>query len=63
MLRLFHVSDEPREPIAALVNHDVELRVVMHLHELREEVLQSTVDFSILRMRNAPARSGGSHLW
>jgi Family of unknown function (DUF6886) len=42
---------EVRQPLAALINREVELRVVPQLQELREAVLRSTVDFSIIRMR------------
>ena len=44
---------ELRQPLVALVSREVELRVVPDLQELREAVVQSTVDFSIIRMRNA----------
>lgn len=47
------------QPLAHLVQRDVELRVMPSLWELREAVLDSTLNFSITRMRNAaPAPDG-----
>jgi len=39
--------------LGALVEHDVELRIMSSLWELREAVIHSTLQFSIIRMRNA----------
>jgi hypothetical protein len=50
--------------LAELLKHDVELRVMPSLWELREEVIRSTMQYSIIRMRNAapPAKGlGGFH--
>jgi hypothetical protein len=47
------------QPLAHLAQRDVELRVMPSLWDLREAVLDSTLDFSITRMRNAaPAPDG-----
>jgi len=51
------VSPESRERIpsalVALLSRDVELRVVRNLCPLRDAVVESTLAFSIIRMRNA----------
>jgi hypothetical protein len=47
------------QPLVHLVQRDVELRVMPSLWELREAVLDSTLDFSITRMRNAAPASAG----
>jgi hypothetical protein len=45
--------------ISALLEQDVELRVMASLWELREAVIHSTLQFSIIRMRNARPPRGG----
>lgn len=40
-------------PVAELVRCGAELRVVSRLHQLAEAVVQSSVSFSCIRMRNA----------
>ena len=64
----YYVSREPAEPIAetpiddilaALLAEDVELRIVPTLWPLREAVIASTLEFSIIRMRNAAAPPDG----
>ena len=44
---------ELRQPLLEIVRRGVELRIVPDLSDLREAVLQSTVDFSIIRMKTA----------
>lgn len=39
--------------ISALLEHDVELRIMPSLWKLREAVINSTLHYSIIRMRNA----------
>jgi hypothetical protein len=39
--------------LSALLEHDVELRIMASLWELREAVIHSTLQYSIIRMRNA----------
>jgi hypothetical protein len=43
----------------ALLQHDVELRVMPSLWRLREAVIASTLQFSIIRMRNATPPAEG----
>lgn len=45
------------EPLAELVKRGVELRVVPSLWPLRDTVVESTLQFSLIRMRNAVPRS------
>jgi hypothetical protein len=44
------------DPIAELLNRGVELRVVPNLWSLRDAVVASTLQFSVIRMRNAQPR-------
>ena len=45
--------------LSELLERDVELRVMRSLWELREEVIHSTMQYSIIRMKNAtPPRKG-----
>jgi hypothetical protein len=44
------------DPLADLLRHDVELRVLPSLWKLYDAVIASTVSYSIIRMRNAQAR-------
>ncbi len=45
--------------LSALLEYDVELRIMASLWELREAVIHSTLQFSIIRMRNArPPQEG-----
>lgn len=39
--------------LAALLKHDVELRIMPYLWKLREAVINSTLQFSIIRMNKA----------
>ena len=41
---------EMRQPLGEIARRGVEVRVVPGLRELREAVVRSTVDFSIIRM-------------
>ena len=61
----YYVSREPVVPagveiiddcLAALANRGVEVRVLPSLWELRDAVVASTMEFSIIRMRNAQPR-------
>jgi hypothetical protein len=64
----YYVSREPVTPIAetkiddilaALLEHDVELRIMSSLWKLREAVIGSTLGYSIIRMHKAqPPREG-----
>ncbi|WP_212982594.1 DUF6886 family protein [Paenibacillus cineris] len=58
----YHVSRRPVIPmevqriddlITAILNEGIELRITPSLQPLREQVLKSTVNFSMIRMRNA----------
>lgn len=58
----YWISRKPVVPVAetkiddvlsALLQHDVELRIVPSLWELREAVINSTLGFSIIRMNKA----------
>jgi hypothetical protein len=42
--------------LAALIERDVELRVMPSLRKLRDAVVASTLQFSIIRIRNAQPR-------
>lgn len=62
----YHVSSVPVVPTAchclsdilgALIERDVELRIVPNLWKLRDAVLSSSLHFSMIRMRNAQPRS------
>jgi hypothetical protein len=44
--------------LAELVRHGVELRVLPSLWSLRDAVVASTLQFSLIRMRNAVPRAG-----
>jgi hypothetical protein len=61
----YYVSTEPIVPtgtttvddvLNALIERDVELRVMPSLWKLRDAVVASTLQFSMIRMRNAPSR-------
>lgn len=45
------------DPIAELIKRNVELRLVPDLWPLRDEVVKSSLQFSIIRMRNALPRA------
>lgn len=58
----YYVSEQVETPIHkiiitnilnTLLHHDIELRILPSLWELREQVIHSTLGFSIIRMRNA----------
>lgn len=60
----YFVSREPvrplqveviEDPIAALLGRGVELRILPTLSPLRDSIVASTLQFSIIRMRNADA--------
>jgi uncharacterized protein DUF6886 len=62
----YYISREPVVPrsvttiddlLGELLRHDVELRVMPSLWKLRDAVVASTLQFSIIRMRNALPRS------
>jgi uncharacterized protein DUF6886 len=61
----YYISREPVIPrsvtliddlLGELLRHDVELRVMPSLWKLRDAVVASTLQFSIIRMRNAQSR-------
>jgi hypothetical protein len=49
--------------LGELLTHDIELRVLRSLWKLREAVIHSSLEFSIIRMRNAqpPAEGVGAY--
>ncbi len=58
----YHISREPVTPasvrriddvVGELTRHDVELRIMPSLWKLRDAVVASSLQFSIIRMRNA----------
>lgn len=64
----YYISREPVVPqavtpiddlLGALLGHDVELRVMPSLWKLSDAVAASTLQFSIIRMRNAQPRDEG----
>ena len=64
----YWISREPVIPVAetkidnilaALLEHDVELRIMPYLWKLREAVIKSTLQFSIIRMHKAQPPSEG----
>jgi hypothetical protein len=64
----YWISRQPVIPIAetridniltALLEHDVELRIMPSLWKLREEVINSTLGYSIIRMNRAQLPSEG----
>ncbi len=46
------------DPIGELLSRGVELRVLPHLWHLRDQVIHATLQFSMIRMRNAVRPSG-----
>jgi hypothetical protein len=61
----YHISREPVVPLSVrriadvvdeLIRHDVELRIMPSLWKLRDAVVASTLQFSLIRMRNAGPR-------
>jgi hypothetical protein len=50
------------DPIATLLARGVELRILPTLGPLRDSVVASTLQFSIIRMRNAKARQPPNHV-
>jgi hypothetical protein len=49
------------DPIGALARHGVELRILPTLWPLRDAVVASSLQFSIIRMRNAQPRNSNLH--
>ena len=58
----YWISREPVTPVAetkiddilaALLEHDIELRIMPSLWKLREEIINSTLEYSIIRMNKA----------
>jgi hypothetical protein len=41
------------DPVSALLQRDVELRILPNLSPLRDAVVESTLEFSVIRWRNA----------
>lgn len=48
------------DPVAALLARGIELRIVPNLWSLRDDVVASTLQFSLIRMRNAAPRPAAS---
>ena len=46
------------DPVVAILQRDVELRALQELWTLRDAVTESTLEFSIIRWRNAAPRRG-----
>ena len=44
------------DPVSAILERRVELRILPNLRSLRDAVVESTLEFSIIRWRNASAR-------
>ena len=44
------------DPVSVLRQRDVELRVIRDLWPLRDAIIESTLEFSIIRWRNALPR-------
>jgi len=64
----YYVTEKPQKPISVtiiddilndLLKYDIELRIMPSLWKIREEVIKSTLDFSIIRMRNATPPADG----
>lgn len=64
----YYVTDKPQKPISVttidniineLLKYDIELRIMPSLWKIREEVIKSTLDFSIIRMQNATPPEDG----
>jgi hypothetical protein len=49
--------------MVALLEHDVELRIMPSLWKLREAVINSTLQYSIIRMNNAQPPPEGSEVY
>jgi hypothetical protein len=50
------------DPIATMLARGVELRILPTLGPLRDSVVASTLQFSIIRMQNANARQRPNHV-
>jgi hypothetical protein len=50
--------DIVQDPVSAILQRGIELRVLPNLSSLRDAVVESTLEFSIIRWRNALARNG-----
>jgi hypothetical protein len=48
---------EVSNPINAILEREIELRFVRDLWPLRDDVVESSLEFSIIRMKNAKARA------
>jgi hypothetical protein len=64
----YYITEKPQKPIAItiidnilkeLLKYDVELRIMPSLWKIREEVIKSTLNFSIIRMQNATPPEDG----
>ena len=44
------------QPLEEILRRDVELRILPSLWQLHDEIADSTLDFSIIRMNNARSR-------
>ena len=64
----YYITEKPQKPITVtiidnilkeLLKYDVELRIMPSLWKIREEVIKSTLDFSIIRMQNATPPEDG----
>jgi hypothetical protein len=52
--------DVIQDPVLAILQRGVELRVVPDLRSLRDAVIESTLEFSIIRWRNTSPRRAAS---
>ncbi len=64
----YYVSEKPQKPISVTViksilnelsMYNIELRIMSSLWKIREAVIKSTLDFSIIRMQNARSPENG----
>ena len=64
----YYVTEKPQKPISVtviddilneLLKYDIELRILPSLWKIREEVIRSTLDFSIIRMNKASPPEDG----
>jgi hypothetical protein len=64
----YYVSEKPQKPISVtiinnildeLFKYNIELKVLPSLWKIREEVIKSSLDFSIIRMQNATPPEDG----
>lgn len=64
----YYVSEKPQKPISVttinnifdeLLKYNIKLRILLSLWKIREKVIKSSLDFSIIRMQNATPPEDG----